>query len=181
MITTIDSIIDDILRREDSRVNPSGVNVKADKGGPTYRGVTLTAFREWRQNVNLTAYDMEVALRNDAELRDLYRQLYIVRPGFSRIETTPYVLALLADCSVNHGRANAAKLLQRSVHVFPDGVCGQKTIDAANRITPRVLYYTLCGERTKFYGSIITSDPTQAKFAEGWAARNAEFIQQVTP
>ena len=60
-----------------------------------------------------------------------------------------------------------------------DGILGPVSLEAINRLYPNVLYRQMVAERCRYYGRIITDDPTQAVFAAGWADRIAEFIEEV--
>lgn len=174
-------IIEDILTREGSEYT----NRAADRGGPCRHGITLATLSEWRGRPS-TADD--VRNLTETEARDIYRESYIVRPGFLGIENEA-VRALVVDCGVNHGVKRAVKMLQEAAHVFPDGIFGPNTRSAVNRMTAAVLYRRLIAQRVRFYGQIIAHDPElkkareagygnlQAFNAGGWLARAAEFIE----
>lgn len=166
-----ETIIDDILRREGGYVDLS-----ADRGGPTNRGITQATLAGWRGRP-VTADD--VKRLTEVEAREIYRERYIVEPRLHKV-IDPKVRALAVDCAVNHGPRQAVKLLQLAARVFPDGDLGPKTEAAVNRMTPAALYARLCAARVRFYGQIIRRDSTQHVFAEGWANRVAEFIEETT-
>lgn len=165
---TPNDIIESILRREGGFVDhPS------DRGGPTNHGVTQETLAEWRGRP-VTIDDVRTL--GTQEAREIYRELYIVRPGFLGIESEA-VRSLAIDCAVNHGVKRAVILLQHAARVFPDGIFGPNTKDAVNRMTAAVLYRRLCAQRVRYYGEIVTKNPSQAVFAAGWANRVAEFIE----
>lgn len=177
---TVNDIIDDIIRREDDKYT----NRAADRGGPTKYGVTLVTLADWRGKP-VTPRDVEEL--TEAEAREIYREIYIIKPRFIGIQSEP-VRALLIDCAVNHGVKRAVMMLQGAAHVFVDGALGPKTRDAANRMTPAALYRRICAARARFYGQIISKDPDlvraklaghdlQAENAGGWMNRLAEFIE----
>lgn len=161
-------IIEGILRREGGYVDHP-----ADKGGPTNHGITQATLAEW---MGRPASADDVKRLTEHEAREIYREQYIVKPGFLGIESEA-VRALVIDCAVNHGVKQAVKLLQNAARVFPDGILGSVTLGAVNRMTASALYRRLCAQRVRLYGRIITSNPSQAVFAEGWANRVAEFIE----
>jgi lysozyme family protein len=165
---TPNDIIDGILRREGGYVDHP-----ADKGGPTNYGITLATLGTYRGKP--VTIDDVIALTQD-EAREIYREQYVVRPGFLRISNDA-VRALVVDCAVNHGVKSAVTMLQRAARVFPDGILGDHTRAAVNRMMPPALYKRLCAARVRFYGDIITRNPSQAVFAAGWANRAAEFIE----
>jgi lysozyme family protein len=166
---TPNEVIDGILRREGGYVDRL-----EDKGGATNHGITQATLAEWRGKP-VTVEDIKAL--TETEAREIYREQYIVRPGFLGIENEA-IRTLAVDCAVNHGVKPAVKLLQEAARVFTDGIFGPNTRDAVNRMTPAVLYRRLCAARVEFYGDIITNNPTQAVFAKGWAKRVAEFIRE---
>lgn len=165
---TPNEIIDGILIREGGFVDHP-----ADRGGPTCHGVTQTTLAEWRGHP-VTADDVRNLTVGEAG--ELYRDRYIAKPGFLTIENQQ-IRAHVVDCAVNHGPANAVKMLQKAAHTFADGYLGPQTRAAVDRMDAGALYRRLCAERAKFYGQIITRDPSQHIFASGWMARLAEFIE----
>lgn len=170
-VTTVDGIIDSILAREGGFVDHP-----ADRGGATNYGITLGTLKAWRKRA-VTADDIRAL--TETEARAIYRSEYIDRPGFRTIENGK-VRALVVDCAVNHGPKNAVKLLQLAARVFPDGIMGPQTEAAVNRMDTAVMYRRLCAARVRLYGQIIRKDSTQHVFAEGWANRVAEFIEEAT-
>lgn len=162
-------IIEAILRREGGFVDHP-----ADKGGATNLGITQAVLAEWRGKP-CTVDDVKIL--TDGEARDIYREQYIVRPGFLGIENEA-VRALAIDCAVNHGVKRAVQLLQEAARVFTDGIFGPNTREAVNRMTAGVVYRRLCAARVRLYGQIVTKNPSQAVFAAGWANRVAEFIEE---
>ena len=167
---TPNEIIDGILRREGGFVDHP-----ADKGGATNWGITQATLAEW---FGRPATVDDVKSLTEHEAREIYREQYIVRPGFLGIENEA-VRALVIDCAVNHGVKRAVMLLQNAARVSPDGILGPKTREAVNRMTASVAYRRLCAQRVRLYGEIITSKPSQAVFARGWCNRVAEFIEEV--
>lgn len=165
----MDDIIQEILDREGGYVNN-----KADKGGPTNMGVTLPTLGDWLGR-KATVADLKLLTVEDA--KSLYQDLYITRPGFGIIPNQR-LLGLIVDMAVNHGVKRAIEMLQRAVGVQDDGVLGPVTkreIQAANY---GQLYLRLCAERIRFYGRLITNNPTQAIFASGWLNRAASFVEK---
>ena len=122
-------IIAGIIKREGGYVDHP-----ADRGGPTKYGVTLATLQDHRA-APVTAADVEAL--TESEAASIYRERYLLEPGFDRIQDDR-LRALVLDCSVLHGQATATKLLQRAIGLKDDGVFGAKTEAAAN-ITPRFL------------------------------------------
>lgn len=153
------SLLDDILRREGGFVDhPS------DRGGPTKYGITQAALSDYRGRP--VSVD-DVRTLSEHEARAIYVERYVSRPGFDRLEHTA-LMALLVDCAVNHGVTRAAKWLQQAAGVAVDGRVGPVTLAAVNRQDGAQLYRAVLAERCRFYGRLITRDPSQAVFAAGW-------------
>jgi lysozyme family protein len=166
----LNDLIDGILHREGSDYTDH----PADRGGPTRYGVTQATLAQWRGRPSI-ADDVRDLTENEA--REIYREQYIVRPGFLGIENEA-VRVLVVDCAVNHGVKEAVLMLQRAARTFTDGFFGPNTRQAVNRMTAAPLYRRLCADRVRFYGKLITRHPEQATFAHGWANRVAEFIEE---
>lgn len=166
---TPNEIIEGILRREGGFVDHPD-----DRGGATKHGVTQGTLAAWRGKP--VSVD-DVRQLSEDEARELYREQYIVRPGFLGIENET-VRCFVIDSAVNHGVKEAVLMLQRAARVFTDGILGPNTKQAVNRMTAAPLYRRLCADRVRFYGRLVTRDPKQATFAYGWANRVAEFIEE---
>lgn len=162
-----DRVIDDILRREGGYVDHP-----ADRGGPTKYGITQATLAAWRGRA-VTAVDVQALTQDEA--REIYAEEYIRKPGFDRVNGER-LSAFLVDSAVNHGPATAAKFLQRALGVSADGVIGPATRSALYNSDPVRIFHRALAERAKFYGRLITDDPSQAPFAAGWMNRLAEFI-----
>lgn len=142
-------IIDAILAREGGYVDHP-----ADKGGPTNYGITQATLAEWRGRP--VSVD-EVKALNATQAADIYMSRY-VKP-FERFGASPQLLDLCVDSAVQHGVSR----VQGWLHDIPS-------------TDPVVNYRLLLRARIKFYGEIITNNPSQAVFAKGWMNRISEFI-----
>jgi lysozyme family protein len=165
---TDDDIINRIMAAEGGFVDNM-----TDRGGPTNFGITMATLAFFRGHpVTLTDIEGLTAL----EARAIYRKLYIVTPHFDAIANGD-VRAFVVDSAVQHGVRNAVRLLQRALGVHDDGVLGPITLGACAAASAKRLYLGLCGQRVRFYGAIITHDPSQSAFALGWANRIARLIE----
>lgn len=160
--------IDDVLKAEGGFVNHA-----ADRGGPTNFGITQATLAAWRGKP-VTVDD--VRSMTEAEARAIYQRRYVQDPGFDRIEDAP-LRHLLIDGGVHSGPATAARWLQQALGVTADGKIGPVTMAAANRASPDELYRRVLANRLRHVGRLITRDPKQAVFAEGWANRLAKFLE----
>lgn len=167
-----EKIVTDVLRREGGLTFTDRAD---DRGGPTFAGITQ---RSW------DAYRAKWGVLGPASVRDLNEPT--VRAFYHRehvdavrglIDAT--LAGLVADCSVNHGAARAAKWLQSAVGSVTDGILGPLTIDLANRYPDRA-YRAVLTMRFRFYATIATdqlpADP-DAPNLRGWINRACEFVR----
>jgi lysozyme family protein len=162
-------IIDAIIEREGGFVDhPS------DKGGPTKFGITAATLSEHRGGTMVDATDVEHLTIDEARI--IYRQRYLVRPGFDKV-TDDNLRALLVDWGVHSGPANAIRGLQRALNVAPDGVLGPITLLALPHLDARKVYAKTLAARARFIAAILQRDESQRVFAAGWINRLAEFVE----
>ncbi len=129
-MSKIDQIIDNTIGKEGRYSNhPS------DLGGPTKWGITEKVAR-----ANGYTGDMRDLPRREAVR--IYRQEYLINPGFDRVMLLSEAIAEeLFDTGVNMGVVIAGGFLQRALNAFnqqgklypdlkPDGVVGKNTRNA---------------------------------------------------
>lgn len=167
-LPVIDEIITDVLKAEGW---DKYTNHPADRGGPTKWGITLKAYQSL---VDKEATQRTIQNLTEAEARAFYNRFYVVEPGFDRVHSL--AMPLVVDCGVNHGTKRAAKWFQKAVGAEEDGVIGPQTLAAAEHIPAVTVYLRICAYRTRFFGAIVTRDPSQAVFASGWNNRVSKFI-----
>jgi len=122
--------IDKILEKEQGYVDhPS------DSGGPTNFGITLATARAYGYQGEMI--DLPVGLA-----REIYRNRYIVKPGFDKVAAIDGEIGLeLIDTGVNMGQPRAKVFFQRCLNVFNmrgsryadvhvDGEIGPVTLEA---------------------------------------------------
>ena len=161
---------------------------KADKGGLTHYGVCLMFLK-----------DIEAtSKRNKDYLRELGVQLPVTRSSISSLtreqaekifrwqfwdslsceEYAEPVAVVLFDMAVNHGRANAVKLMQRGCNaagftppLVVDSKLGPKTQAAFHAVDAKKLALCAIEARVNFYNAIVASNPSQKVFLKGWLNR----------
>ena len=96
-----------------------------------------------------------------------------MKPGFDKINRVS-LRVFAIDSAVQHGPTRVIRWLQKIAGVPVDGILGPVSLEAINRARfGCALPEGMLAERCRFYGHIITKDPTQAVFAAGWANRLA--------
>lgn len=164
---TDEDIISDIIRREGERFT----NDPLDRGGPTKYGITMTALSEYRGHPCTPA---DVACLSEGEAREIYRVQYIRRPKFDKINDRR-LRALVIDWGVNSHPRTSTKALQRAAGVKDDGALGPVSLAAINGGDASALFDAVLSAREAFYRSIVSRDPSQSRFLNGWLNRCAEF------
>jgi lysozyme family protein len=169
MSDIIEGVITDVLKAEGW---DKYTNHPADKGGPTKWGITLAAWQEACGDPSLT--DADVRKITEPQARSFYRSRYVLGPRFH--ELPPLLMELVIDCGVNHGIDRATKWVQKAAGAVQDGVIGPQTLAAVRNSNTTAMYLDICAYRVRFYGALVTRDPSQAAFASGWNNRAAKFI-----
>lgn len=146
----------------------------SDRGGPTKYGVTAATLGAWRKLGRPATRD-EVQRLELPEVRALYRQVYIIGPGFESI-TVPALRALVVDDGILSGPTTAIETLQRVLGVRDDGVLGPRTRAALDAADPVLVHVRVVKARVVRYAQIVEADPTQAAFIEGWVRRALSFL-----
>ena len=176
----IDSLIDDVLRREGGFVDHP-----ADRGGATNYGITRTTLAHWRGTTSVSAEDVETMTRDEA--RAIYRARYFIEP---KIDTLPLrIQPQLFDMAVNHGPKKAVRMLQETLNaegygpLNTDGILGPVTrllAENAERSLDGRLNNALVNTRICFYRNIVAANPSQRVFLKGWLRRAEEFRERTS-
>jgi lysozyme family protein len=167
----IDQIISGILKTEGW---PEYTNNPNDRGGPTKGGITLATLQDYRKDYSLTADDV-LSLEED-EAREIYRRAYVSRPGFGKIKDS-FLMENVIDAGVLHGTGWAARRLQEVVKVKVDSVVGPITLNAVNMYyNHKALNLRFTARRAKRVAKIVSRNPSQLVWLDGWMNRTVKFI-----
>lgn len=167
----IDRLIDGIL---DAEGWPKFTNDPNDRGGPTKGGITLETLGAWRGKP-VTAADVEAL--TGPEVRAIYRQEFVVGPGFDKIGDAD-VRFYVVDAGVLHGPGWAARRLQEVAGVAPDGVVGPVTLAAVNADDLGAkLNLLFAARRVRKVVDIAVRDPSQLKWLRGWINRSLKAVE----
>lgn len=158
---SIESIINDILIREGAASNSS-----SDLGGRTQFGISERANPQAWADGKVT----------ELEARAIYINKYVIGPGFDKI-TDQDLRAQLVDFGVNSGPQLAIMKLQECVGAVPDGILGPKTLLLLEGIYIPSINNRLVSARVKMIGRIVSKNPSQIKWINGWLNRALEFLR----
>lgn len=156
--------------------------VKGDAGGATNYGISLRFLKSiykdstWVDhdaNREINANDIKNLSENDA--KKIYYEQFWLKNKCIFIDSDE-IAAKYFDMAVNMGSSQATKLLQRAINhmgndLKVDGVIGNVTITAINKIESHVLAVLLRYECIMFYQELVKSKPDLIKFLSGWMRR----------
>lgn len=178
---TTDDVIAGILQREGW---PKITNDRSDLGGLTKGGVTLQALSRFRGR---RVVPQELLDLTEADARALYRQSYIVDPGFRAITPLP-LQAFIVDYAVHSGVVQAVSDVQRGIGgLTVDGVFGPATLAALAHVDAHRLLVTLIRTRSQYLHHLALRDSDVLAFLDahptaqlhnlnGWNNRILEFV-----
>ncbi len=152
--------ISDIIAREGPPSNDPN-----DSGGQTAFGISEKSNPEAWKNGPPT----------EAQARAIYEQKYVKSPGFDKI-ADKQLQAQLIDFGVNSGPAIAIMKLQSILGVQEDGVLGPNTLAILATLHPEDVNNCLVAERVKLIGRIVSKNPSQLKFLNGWLDRSLQWL-----
>lgn len=144
-------------------------DVRLDRGGRTYAGISSRFHADWAGWEYVNAGDFD-----DPALTALVREFYAdefwepIR-GEELIEQR--VAESIFDFAVNAGVRTSVKLAQVVAGTTPDGIVGSKTVMAVNALHEDdfVLKFSLA--KIARYAEICNKHPEQSKFLLGWINR----------
>lgn len=140
-------------------------DVKGDRGGQTYAGISRVAHPKWQGWAWIDRGDTPPT----DMVRDFYRAEFWEPLQCSRM---PQEIAEdIYDFAVNTGPRVSVKLAQAVAGVIPDGIVGPKTIEALERIDSALFKALFALAKIARYRDIVTRDRSQGKFLLGWINR----------
>lgn len=152
-------LIDEIILREGGS---KSTDIKQDKGGRTQYGISEKSNPiPWKDGK--VTYD---------EAREIYSRKYI-KP-FILIQDHP-CFKQAVDFGVTSGPALVVQKIQEIVGAEVDGYLGPDTERMVLEFNGD-LNLELCKSRLKMIGRIVSKNPSQIIFLNGWINRSLEFI-----
>ena len=160
MQSNFDTALQHVLKSEGGYVNN-----KLDPGGMTNLGVTARTWSDW---VGHAPSEKEMRELTPEKVAPLYKRKYW--DAIKGDDLPSGVDYCVFDCAVNSGPGRAAKILQETVGVKPDGGIGPITLAAVKSLDPVVLINKYTEKRLAFWQSLPTFDT----FGKGWTRRGNE-------
>ncbi len=143
------------------------VNHPRDPGGETMYGVTKRVAIEHGYTGDMRKLTKEFAAK-------VARKSYWDATRCD--DFNPIVAVQVFDAAYNHGPRNAIKFLQRAAGLTGkqvDGIVGNQTISAVNKIPPNVVVLKFLATRLKFFTDLRTWNT----FGKGWSRRIVEQLE----
>lgn len=163
-MTPLEVLIARVMARE------GGVGDVHDGKGITRYGQTAG----WLAQYGLpTPQNAAEAVANYAKWVDLSGLAPVVVIGDSLAD-------IVLDMAVMSGVPKAVKTLQAALGVPTDGIIGPMTLAALSKFNRTGIAKEMIARDMELEGGLITSDPSRAKFAKGWAARLAGHVRRLT-
>lgn len=136
---------------------------KDDSGGETKYGISKASYPH-EDICNITV----------ERAKEIYKRDYWDR---CKCDQLPDCLSVAVfDFAVNSGDKVAKKKLQKALGVTDDGIIGNQTIGAANRLNPRKVLEEYKQIRLKYIDDIIKRDKKKEKYRKGWNNRIAKVF-----
>jgi len=165
-------------------------NHPLDKGGPTNLGITLSTVQHFYEDYDYGDLDGDGDIDiDDIKLLDtpeeaapIYKKYYWDK---MRLDEFPAGIDfLMFDFGVNSGPKNAIKILQRALNMQSyglevDGLLGARTLFCTNSCVRDTLILYMIIQREDFYNRIVTNNPSQQVFYNGWMNRLRRVSQEV--
>ncbi len=159
------------LRDTFKRAAKDGVIVKAtDKGGPTFVGVTLKTFKDWRRRQGKpTPTQADLGRLGYEEWVALLKSLFWDKCRGDEIRSQS-VANMFVDWVWNAG-GNGIRATQTAFSLVADGIVGPKTLAALNGKPAMETFYRIKFAREAYYRRLASQSPTQAANLNGWLNR----------
>ena len=168
--STFDRIIDNLIDViEQGYVHRSS---KADPGGPTNYGITLTTFRAWHDNDNLNRNALMIMPKSEA--KEIYKVQY-----WDAVRGDELPLGLdwaVFDFAVNSGPGRAVMSLQEVLKVKQDAIIGVNTMRAIRNYPGKI--HQLITDLSKFRLDFMKGLSNWRYNKNGWTKRVKKIMSE---
>lgn len=135
-----------------------------DAGGETKYGISKRAYP-----------NEDIANLTEVRAMEIYHADYYSKLRISEMKDDRVAWQIF-DFGVNAGISRAARMVQRIVGSYPDGVIGKTTIAYINRYKGEFpLYIMYRSERLKYYLGLTDKNQRLIKYLKGWIFRTYEL------
>lgn len=146
------------------------VNNPNDPGGETNKGVTQKVYNKFRKVWKNSP--QSVRYITDDEVKRIYESIWRDSKADVFCTTHPKTAITHFDFTVNAGKLQAAKVLQRSIGgLLVDGIIGTKTLAGLGLSLDESLFNDYQDARIKFYRELTVTKPILKEFLKGWLWR----------
>lgn len=135
-------------------------NDENDRGGITHWGLSDKFLKSIEWAGGKPSREQAIAL---------YRQYFW--KGWQCDRMHPLVAWCACDAYIQHPPKSASLMIQQGLGVTLDGKVGPKTIEAAQNPNLLLFWRRYRLARVRFYNDILSNDPTQDDFIDGWHDR----------
>ncbi|MDD4426954.1 MAG: glycosyl hydrolase 108 family protein [Paludibacter sp.] len=153
-----------------------------DRGGETYKGISLNAHKNWKGWDIIHKYKIKPGfpknLEADIELQKEIEYLYRVNywnPINGNSIMTQSIANSIFDFGVNAGVKTSIRMVQSVLGTEVDGIFGTKTLVKLNSTEPKYFHAAFTVKKITYYISIIKKRPVNKKFLYGWIIRTLQF------
>lgn len=141
-------------------------NNLADPGGATNLGITQFTLNAFNREFPQFGYPVDVEHLTVEQAKNIYKLMYWDKLHCG--ELPDYLALVVFDAGINSKMLKVAQWLQNAVGVPADGVIGEKTIEAANRVAPVKALNEFHARRAY---NFMLQDEIDDTFGLGWARR----------
>lgn len=145
----------------------------ADPGGATNRGIIFNLFKRYAPTLGLKPDLQSLINLTEEQAKVIYKKEFWDKMSGDEF-ANQQVANILFDAYVNMG-PRALKMFQKVIGVTSDGVIGPKTIYAANKANPKIVFDGFKDQREMFYRNLADSKPHMKVFLNGWLNRVNSF------
>lgn len=161
--------IDELLEREGGYTDDP-----LDRGHATNFGITAGAWGEYRR-FGRPATRAEVQGITRTQAVAFYTIAHLTNSPFQRVAYEPLRVQLI-DFGINSGKDRAIRWLQRVLDVQVTGRIDDRTVGCLTRDRGPLVNKALVAARLYMFDRIVATDPSQARFLNGWRTRALLFL-----